>query len=523
MTMRVSGPGGVVVNFPDGTDAKTIDGVMTEAVSNVHGQALGKDVTTDNVVRSVARGVPVVGGILDQLNAATNATIAGAVNPFYKTDIPQENWADRYNASLGMQRGMDAGYAQQHPYANAAGEIAGGVAGMAAVPLPAVAEGAGLGTRMAVGAATGAGVGGADAFTRDQGDLSSRLAAAQKGAEFGGVVGGAVPAVTSMVSGTAKKLASAFSPSPTITPTPSIHDAADAAYTAAEKSGMTYTPEAYSSAVSAIKGKVADFGGTGPFADLTSSLYPKSAKLVERLSSLEGTSPSLMDVNNATKIAGGIAKSGSEEGAVGSAIRGSLRDFVNNTTPEQVASGDVGAGVQSINDARDLWKQYKNAETFDAAMEAAKNKVSANYTSAGMLTALRQEFKKVIQSNQFKFFSPEQQSAIQNIVDGDASENTERYIGMMAPKGAIGQMFNTAMAVHNPAIGIPLTLVSSAFKGLSNSSSLAKAKLLEAMIKNGSAPVDNVGPKIDAVKRLAESYGGPMGAYAASRYGTGRQ
>ena len=32
MTMRVNGPGGIVVNFPDGTDAQTVDKVMREAV-----------------------------------------------------------------------------------------------------------------------------------------------------------------------------------------------------------------------------------------------------------------------------------------------------------------------------------------------------------------------------------------------------------------------------------------------------------------------------------------------------------
>jgi hypothetical protein len=495
---------------------------MTQAVSNVQGQAQGKDMSVNNVVRSVATGVPIVGGLLNQMDAATNATIAGFVNPFYKTDIPQENWSDRYNASLGMQRGLDAGYAQAHPVANIAGQVVGGIGGGLALGGVSAPAEAGLATRVGVGVANGAGLGGADSFTRDQGNLGSRLGAASNGALIGGAIGGAVPVVSAAIGGTAKKLASAFTPKPTIATTQSIHDASNAAYDAAEKSGLTYTPEAYSNAVSGIKDKVAnDFGGTGPFADLTSSLYPKSTKLIDRMGQLEGSSPSLMDINNATKIANGIARSGSEEGAVGSSIRGSLRDFVNNTTPEQVAGGDAQAGVKSINDARDLWKQYKNAETFDNAMEAAKNKVSANYTSAGMLTALRQEFKKVVQGDQFKFFTPEQQAAIQGIVDGDASENTERYLGMMAPKGAIGQMFNTAMAVHNPVVGIPLSLGSAAFKGLSNSSSLAKAKLLEAMIKNGQVPVDKAGPAIDAAKRLAESYA-PIAGYAGARYANGR-
>ena len=32
MTMRVNGPNGIVVNFPDGTDAQTVDKVMREAL-----------------------------------------------------------------------------------------------------------------------------------------------------------------------------------------------------------------------------------------------------------------------------------------------------------------------------------------------------------------------------------------------------------------------------------------------------------------------------------------------------------
>jgi len=65
-------------------------------------------VTANKAVRALATGVPVVGGVLNKLNAATNATLAPVVEPFLapsENDISRkgETWAQRYRKSEAMQ------------------------------------------------------------------------------------------------------------------------------------------------------------------------------------------------------------------------------------------------------------------------------------------------------------------------------------------------------------------------------------------------------------------------------------
>jgi hypothetical protein len=211
MTMRVTGPNGIVVNFPDGTDSNTVNSVMGQAMSHVQGQAQGQDLSPNNVVRSVATGVPVLGGIGNNVNAAVNATLAPAVEPFLpdsynstKINSPNSSWSDRYNNSLAMQNGMDSGYGDAHPYASTAGQLAGSVgatiAGAGMLPPGSVAPG--LGGKIIQGASAGAGIGGADGFTRTQGNLSERLQGAGESGLAGGVFGGAAPVVARGVGAT---------------------------------------------------------------------------------------------------------------------------------------------------------------------------------------------------------------------------------------------------------------------------------------------------------------------------------
>lgn len=126
--------------------------------------------------RSVATGVPAVGGVLNTVDAATNATLAPVLNGLFAPDQQlQGDWGDRYRQSLAIQNGADQQFQQAHPNVNLAGRIVGGIAGSiplasAAVPARlAQATGAGglLGRAAALGL-EGAAVGADDAFTRGQ-------------------------------------------------------------------------------------------------------------------------------------------------------------------------------------------------------------------------------------------------------------------------------------------------------------------------------------------------------------------
>lgn len=147
-------------------------------------------VGVNDVVRSAATGVPIVGGVLNKMNAATNAALAPVVEPFLSKGpdtLDQPTFGERYSKSLELQDKKDKTFATEHPIVDTAAQLAGGVA--ATLPLMATAAGAkafgvtgNVLPAMTRGAATGAAIGGADSAVRGH-DVAT---GAVTGAAFGG-------------------------------------------------------------------------------------------------------------------------------------------------------------------------------------------------------------------------------------------------------------------------------------------------------------------------------------------------
>ncbi|EJN10471.1 hypothetical protein PMI42_06247 [Bradyrhizobium sp. YR681] len=170
----------------------------------------------EGVTRAAARGIPIVGGMLNKANAATNAALAPVIDPLLPDSmekLPEKSFGERYQHALDIQEGKDKGFAQEHPVADTAAEIAGGVAstGVAA----ATATGAkllGLTGRtmpqlMARGAASNAAISGADAAVRGDNPLT----AAAVGAGIGGVAPGVGRLINSKVVEPIRNLVRGFS------------------------------------------------------------------------------------------------------------------------------------------------------------------------------------------------------------------------------------------------------------------------------------------------------------------------
>src|SRR6266508_3506841 len=64
----------------------------------------------DNAVRSIARGVPLIGGAMDEISAGLNTGFG---------------YAGDYGKELAYQRERDRQYDEQHPWLSSAGQIAG--------------------------------------------------------------------------------------------------------------------------------------------------------------------------------------------------------------------------------------------------------------------------------------------------------------------------------------------------------------------------------------------------------------
>lgn len=145
-------------------------------------------VTANSVVRSAATGVPIVGGLMNKLDAASNAALAPLLNRFFAPEdqLAEPTFGERYAHSLRDQEGADKRFATEHPVVDTAAQLAGGIAStapfMAAAPQAFGLTGT-LPQMVRNGAISGAALSGADAATRGEniGDAAA----------VGGIVGGA--------------------------------------------------------------------------------------------------------------------------------------------------------------------------------------------------------------------------------------------------------------------------------------------------------------------------------------------
>jgi hypothetical protein len=116
--------------------------------------------------RAFARGTPIVGGLLNKADAATNAALSYALNPLFdEKDQLHGSLGERYQQSLDTQNKMDEAFHQEHPVLDTAAELGGGIASTGGIAKTAFgAQALGLTPKtlpglMAAGAASGGDIG----------------------------------------------------------------------------------------------------------------------------------------------------------------------------------------------------------------------------------------------------------------------------------------------------------------------------------------------------------------------------
>jgi hypothetical protein len=166
-------------------------------------------ITVNNLGRSFATGVPVIGGLINRADAATNAALAPALNRFFdaKDQLPEQTFGERYAHSLRDQEGADAKFASEHPLVDTGTRVAAGVASLA----PVVAAAPGLfgasgsfAARTGAGAASNAALGATDAAVRGGDPVSGGL--------IGAILGGAAPTAEKVLAPVISGLAARLNP-----------------------------------------------------------------------------------------------------------------------------------------------------------------------------------------------------------------------------------------------------------------------------------------------------------------------
>jgi hypothetical protein len=166
---------------------------IMDAYVNKEADEGGFGYALDDVGRQLAKGVPVVGGALDEINAGTNALMGG-----------------NYDETLEYNRARDRLREKLNPESSAAVQLAGGIAGTAAgaryLPMGVGDVARPLLQRSAIGAAAGVPVGAADFFARGEGGFNERAMDAGLGGLVGGSLGAIAPGVGALVSPVVRNL-----------------------------------------------------------------------------------------------------------------------------------------------------------------------------------------------------------------------------------------------------------------------------------------------------------------------------
>jgi len=192
-------PDGTALRFPDGT----ADHVIDQAVQHMIREKQDSSTATGSALRGVVQGATF--GFGDELRAGTDAAVQGVKNLF---GAGGPGMGETYDQSLAASRGQLAADQEVHPVASIAGQVAGGVGGMAAT------GGAGA-ARLVVSplarAAVGGGVaGGVTGFGEGEGGLVNRLYSGAVGAGVGAGTGAALGAAAKAVPAVAGRVVTAL-------------------------------------------------------------------------------------------------------------------------------------------------------------------------------------------------------------------------------------------------------------------------------------------------------------------------
>ena len=204
------------VQTPDGrkfqVDAPNIQQASAALQSYAPTQAKSPSMVS-GLGRSFAEGVPILGGLVNKAEAATEAAAAPYVEPFLDTlgvtqpgeRINAPTFGERYKKALDIQEGMDTSFAKEHPIVEPLAETAGGIASLgAAGTTGAGAKLLGLSAKTLPGMIA---AGGASGLTVGALDEAARGGDPMTGAAIGGLAGVGGPIVGRAIGAVAEPVA----------------------------------------------------------------------------------------------------------------------------------------------------------------------------------------------------------------------------------------------------------------------------------------------------------------------------
>lgn len=281
------------------------------------------------------------------------------------------------------------------------------------------------------------------------------------------------------------------------------------AYTTAENAGVVVKNDAYSRGMKKIN-DLLDSEGIDP------KLHPDTVASLERLSKREIETPG-SEASISRKIVNGktvetfnpakppvyknptfekleqtrrvlqsavtkARKSGNlDDARLADKVLDEFDNYVETMPDTDIAAGDLSVAKPELLKARELWKRNKKTEVIQDILEQVKNRES----TSGFEAALRSKFRTLADNkNKMRQFTPDEVSAIQDIVRGDATYNTFATMAKLFPNTPWKSFAELALVVAHPTAAV-IPLIGAAAKAKSGAMAAGRAKVLEELVRRG--------------------------------------
>lgn len=382
-----------------------------------------------------------------------------------------EGFKPGYDAARGETLAALEQSRREHPFLTGAAELIGGLGTAAAMQR----GGASLlngakptyGSMMTRGAAEGALYGGVQGALTGEGG-ADRLRRAAVGVGVGGAVGAAAGALGAR---SATKAARADLPDAA-----ALKVQANALYQQADDAGVAISSNS-------LRQFSRDAGQAIQDAGFDPRIHRNIAAALRRLAKESAGPQSLRQMDVFRQIVRDAGVTDGEKRLAGVLVD-KLDDFLTGLQPGDVIAGNSRQGVELLTQARELWSRGKKSELIERLFFNARNAVGANYTQAGMDTAIRQQFRGVAGNPRvWRTFTPDEQQAILKVIRGGPLQNLMRLFGKFAVRGPVTGAI--AYGVTGPVAGAAIQGVAEGARLVGNRATAANAGRVADLVRSG--------------------------------------
>ena len=254
-----------------------------------------------------------------------------------------------------------------------------------------------------------------------------------------------------MLAGLATSLPFAIGTRPSGPSRETLVNQANAAYGAAEASGITFNPNRFSNSMSGIAAGLRKEG-------YTPTAYPRLESIFRELTNVN-MPKDFTELQGLRKmIQNAQASADPAERRLATILKGQFDDYVVNSSKDDLMGSVSKEGVSAWNLAKNTYARNMKAEVFDDMLSNAQLDAS-KFTQSGAENSMAQQLRSLAKNqNRMRLFTAAEQEEIRTAAKGSTAQNLLKFFGRFAPTGPVSSILPGGAIIANPLVGVPLAL-----------------------------------------------------------------